>query len=149
MRSMYALHCSLAVAIPAIQPRLRLSRTNRLRFALPGGQRKLGSTTRRACTELIRFLTKCADGSPCSNGRSIPSPTRAESGTVTHHTIRGMLPRCLISCAQSTTTFCPARIAKRRPNVLDLLKRRWTTKISFIFPDLRPSAQCPIPAKTG
>ncbi|MGB5717419.1 MAG: hypothetical protein WBN81_10025, partial [Gammaproteobacteria bacterium] len=51
------------------------------------------------------FLTKCADGSPCSNDRSTPSPTRAGSGTVTHRTTRGMLPRCLISCAQSTTTF--------------------------------------------
>ena len=39
MRSLYALHRSLSVAIPAIQPRLRLSGTNRLRFALHGGQR--------------------------------------------------------------------------------------------------------------
>ncbi|MCU7907830.1 MAG: hypothetical protein KZQ71_03505, partial [Candidatus Thiodiazotropha sp. (ex Lucinoma aequizonata)] len=30
---------SLSVAIPAIQPRLRLSGTNRLRFAFHGGQR--------------------------------------------------------------------------------------------------------------
>ena len=39
MRSLYALHRSRSVAIPAIQPRLRLSETNRLRFALHGGQR--------------------------------------------------------------------------------------------------------------
>ncbi|MCU7880978.1 MAG: hypothetical protein KZQ60_10880 [Candidatus Thiodiazotropha sp. (ex Lucinoma aequizonata)] len=35
----YALHLSLSVAIPAIQPRLCLSRTNRLRSAFHGGQR--------------------------------------------------------------------------------------------------------------
>ncbi|MCU7888485.1 MAG: hypothetical protein KZQ66_16745 [Candidatus Thiodiazotropha sp. (ex Lucinoma aequizonata)] len=40
MRSLYALHLSLSVAIPAIQPRLRLSGTNRLRSAFHGGQRK-------------------------------------------------------------------------------------------------------------
>ncbi|MCU7912364.1 MAG: hypothetical protein KZQ63_10100 [Candidatus Thiodiazotropha sp. (ex Lucinoma aequizonata)] len=39
MRSLYALHLSLSVAIPAIQPRLRLSGTNRLRSAFYGGQR--------------------------------------------------------------------------------------------------------------
>ncbi|MCU7912620.1 MAG: hypothetical protein KZQ63_11655 [Candidatus Thiodiazotropha sp. (ex Lucinoma aequizonata)] len=39
MRSLYALHRSLSVAIPAIQPRLRLSGTNRLRSAFHGGQR--------------------------------------------------------------------------------------------------------------
>ncbi|MCU7913883.1 MAG: hypothetical protein KZQ63_19205 [Candidatus Thiodiazotropha sp. (ex Lucinoma aequizonata)] len=39
MRSLYALHLSLSVAIPAIQPRLRLSGTNRLRSAFHGGQR--------------------------------------------------------------------------------------------------------------
>ncbi|MCU7889593.1 MAG: hypothetical protein KZQ66_04710 [Candidatus Thiodiazotropha sp. (ex Lucinoma aequizonata)] len=39
MRSLYALHLSLLVAIPAIQPRLRLSGTNRLRSAFHGGQR--------------------------------------------------------------------------------------------------------------
>ena len=33
MRSLYALHRSLSVAIPAIQPRLRLSGTTSLRFA--------------------------------------------------------------------------------------------------------------------
>ncbi|MEJ1497321.1 MAG: hypothetical protein RPU13_12700, partial [Candidatus Sedimenticola sp. (ex Thyasira tokunagai)] len=32
MHSLYALHRSLPVAIPAIQPRLRLSGTNRLGF---------------------------------------------------------------------------------------------------------------------
>ncbi|MCU7889444.1 MAG: hypothetical protein KZQ66_00200 [Candidatus Thiodiazotropha sp. (ex Lucinoma aequizonata)] len=40
MRSLYALHLSLLVAILAIQPRLRLSGTNRLRSAFHGGQRK-------------------------------------------------------------------------------------------------------------
>ncbi|MCU7914252.1 MAG: hypothetical protein KZQ63_21320 [Candidatus Thiodiazotropha sp. (ex Lucinoma aequizonata)] len=40
MRSLYALHLSLSVAIPAIQPRLRLSGTNRLRSAFHGGQRR-------------------------------------------------------------------------------------------------------------
>ncbi|MCU7912023.1 MAG: hypothetical protein KZQ63_08030 [Candidatus Thiodiazotropha sp. (ex Lucinoma aequizonata)] len=39
MRSLYALHLSLSVAIPAIQPRLRLSGTNYLRSAFHGGQR--------------------------------------------------------------------------------------------------------------
>ncbi|MCU7895199.1 MAG: hypothetical protein KZQ66_18850, partial [Candidatus Thiodiazotropha sp. (ex Lucinoma aequizonata)] len=39
MRSLYALHLSLSVAIPAIQPRIRLSGTNRLRSAFHGGQR--------------------------------------------------------------------------------------------------------------
>ncbi|MCU7896750.1 MAG: hypothetical protein KZQ66_05840 [Candidatus Thiodiazotropha sp. (ex Lucinoma aequizonata)] len=39
MRSLYALHLSLSVAIPAIQPCLRLSGTNRLRSAFHGGQR--------------------------------------------------------------------------------------------------------------
>ncbi|MCU7912466.1 MAG: hypothetical protein KZQ63_10730 [Candidatus Thiodiazotropha sp. (ex Lucinoma aequizonata)] len=39
MRSLYALHRSLSVAIPTIQPRLRLSGTNRLRSAFHGGQR--------------------------------------------------------------------------------------------------------------
>ncbi|MCU7889329.1 MAG: hypothetical protein KZQ66_02130 [Candidatus Thiodiazotropha sp. (ex Lucinoma aequizonata)] len=41
MRSLYALHRSLSVVIPAIQPRLRLSGTNRLRSAFHGGQRRL------------------------------------------------------------------------------------------------------------
>ncbi|MCU7902016.1 MAG: hypothetical protein KZQ66_08450, partial [Candidatus Thiodiazotropha sp. (ex Lucinoma aequizonata)] len=39
MRSLYALHLSLSVAIPAMQPPLRLSGTNRLRSAFHGGQR--------------------------------------------------------------------------------------------------------------
>ncbi|MCU7908887.1 MAG: hypothetical protein KZQ71_09690 [Candidatus Thiodiazotropha sp. (ex Lucinoma aequizonata)] len=39
MRSLYALHLSLSLAISAIQPRLRLSGTNRLRSAFHGGQR--------------------------------------------------------------------------------------------------------------
>ncbi|MCU7911532.1 MAG: hypothetical protein KZQ63_05190 [Candidatus Thiodiazotropha sp. (ex Lucinoma aequizonata)] len=42
MRSLYALHLSLSVAISAIQPRLRLSETNRLRPAFHGGQRRRG-----------------------------------------------------------------------------------------------------------
>ncbi|MCU7889498.1 MAG: hypothetical protein KZQ59_15820 [Candidatus Thiodiazotropha sp. (ex Lucinoma aequizonata)] len=39
MRSLYALYLSLSVAIPAIQPRLRLSGTNHLRSAFHGAQR--------------------------------------------------------------------------------------------------------------
>ncbi|MCU7888449.1 MAG: hypothetical protein KZQ59_09620, partial [Candidatus Thiodiazotropha sp. (ex Lucinoma aequizonata)] len=39
VRSLYAPHLSLSVAIPAIQPRLRLSGTKRLRSAFHGGQR--------------------------------------------------------------------------------------------------------------
>ncbi|MCU7902834.1 MAG: hypothetical protein KZQ66_13220 [Candidatus Thiodiazotropha sp. (ex Lucinoma aequizonata)] len=39
MRSLYPRHLSLSVAIPAIQPHLRLSGTNRLRSAFHGGQR--------------------------------------------------------------------------------------------------------------
>ncbi|MCU7911841.1 MAG: hypothetical protein KZQ63_07030 [Candidatus Thiodiazotropha sp. (ex Lucinoma aequizonata)] len=39
MRSLHALHFFLFVAIPTIQPRLRLSWTNRLRSAFHGGQR--------------------------------------------------------------------------------------------------------------
>ncbi|MCU7881713.1 MAG: hypothetical protein KZQ60_15155 [Candidatus Thiodiazotropha sp. (ex Lucinoma aequizonata)] len=39
MRSLHALHLSLSAAIQAIQPRLRLSMTNRLRSAFHGGQR--------------------------------------------------------------------------------------------------------------
>ncbi|MCU7880022.1 MAG: hypothetical protein KZQ60_05305 [Candidatus Thiodiazotropha sp. (ex Lucinoma aequizonata)] len=39
MCSLYALYLSLSVAIPVIQPRLRLSGTNRLRSAFHGGQR--------------------------------------------------------------------------------------------------------------
>ncbi|MCU7880996.1 MAG: hypothetical protein KZQ60_10985 [Candidatus Thiodiazotropha sp. (ex Lucinoma aequizonata)] len=51
MPSLYALHLSLSVAIPAIQPRLRLSRTNRLRSAFHGGQRKkLGFKSLREST---------------------------------------------------------------------------------------------------
>ncbi|MCU7914178.1 MAG: hypothetical protein KZQ63_20890 [Candidatus Thiodiazotropha sp. (ex Lucinoma aequizonata)] len=41
MRSLYPLYLSLSLAIPAIQPRLRLSGTNRLRSAFHGGQRLL------------------------------------------------------------------------------------------------------------
>ncbi|MCU7913138.1 MAG: hypothetical protein KZQ63_14740 [Candidatus Thiodiazotropha sp. (ex Lucinoma aequizonata)] len=40
MRSLYALHLSLSVAIPVIQPRLRLSGTNRIRSAFHGAQRQ-------------------------------------------------------------------------------------------------------------
>ncbi|MCU7886849.1 MAG: hypothetical protein KZQ66_14080 [Candidatus Thiodiazotropha sp. (ex Lucinoma aequizonata)] len=39
MRSLYALHLSLSLAIPAIQSRLPLSGTSRLRSAFHGGQR--------------------------------------------------------------------------------------------------------------
>ncbi|MCU7886990.1 MAG: hypothetical protein KZQ66_16090 [Candidatus Thiodiazotropha sp. (ex Lucinoma aequizonata)] len=39
MRSLYALHLSLSVAIPAIRPRLRLPGTNHLRSAFHGSQR--------------------------------------------------------------------------------------------------------------
>ncbi|MCU7914217.1 MAG: hypothetical protein KZQ63_21105 [Candidatus Thiodiazotropha sp. (ex Lucinoma aequizonata)] len=42
MRSLYALHLSLSVAISAIQARLHLSETNRLRSAFHGGQRQSG-----------------------------------------------------------------------------------------------------------
>ncbi|MCU7911425.1 MAG: hypothetical protein KZQ63_04590 [Candidatus Thiodiazotropha sp. (ex Lucinoma aequizonata)] len=42
MRSLYALYLFLSVAIPAIQPRLRLSGINRLRSAFHGGQRWKG-----------------------------------------------------------------------------------------------------------
>ncbi|MCU7912440.1 MAG: hypothetical protein KZQ63_10570 [Candidatus Thiodiazotropha sp. (ex Lucinoma aequizonata)] len=48
MRSLYVLHLSLSVAIPAIQPRLRLSGTNRLRSAFHGGQRSLPNTGHRS-----------------------------------------------------------------------------------------------------
>ncbi|MCU7896030.1 MAG: hypothetical protein KZQ66_13045 [Candidatus Thiodiazotropha sp. (ex Lucinoma aequizonata)] len=41
MRSLYALHLSLSVAIPGTQPCLRLSGTNRLRSAFHGGQRRI------------------------------------------------------------------------------------------------------------
>ncbi|MCU7893563.1 MAG: hypothetical protein KZQ62_00225 [Candidatus Thiodiazotropha sp. (ex Lucinoma aequizonata)] len=40
MRSLYAFHLSLSVAIPAIQSRLRLSGINRLRSVFHGGQRR-------------------------------------------------------------------------------------------------------------
>ncbi|MCU7889965.1 MAG: hypothetical protein KZQ59_18455, partial [Candidatus Thiodiazotropha sp. (ex Lucinoma aequizonata)] len=40
MRFLYALHLSLSVAIPAMQPHLRLSGTNHLRSAFHGGQRR-------------------------------------------------------------------------------------------------------------
>ncbi|MCU7911960.1 MAG: hypothetical protein KZQ63_07695 [Candidatus Thiodiazotropha sp. (ex Lucinoma aequizonata)] len=46
MRSLYALHLSLSVAIPGIQPRLRLSGTNRLRSAFHGDQRRSGNLSR-------------------------------------------------------------------------------------------------------
>ncbi|MCU7895501.1 MAG: hypothetical protein KZQ66_05245 [Candidatus Thiodiazotropha sp. (ex Lucinoma aequizonata)] len=45
MRSLYALHLSLLVTIPAIQPHLRLSGTNRLRSAFHGGQQLYMSVT--------------------------------------------------------------------------------------------------------
>ncbi|MCU7912749.1 MAG: hypothetical protein KZQ63_12445 [Candidatus Thiodiazotropha sp. (ex Lucinoma aequizonata)] len=40
MPSLYVLHLSLSVAILAIQPRLRLSGSNRLHSAFHGGQRR-------------------------------------------------------------------------------------------------------------
>ncbi|MCU7887783.1 MAG: hypothetical protein KZQ66_04165 [Candidatus Thiodiazotropha sp. (ex Lucinoma aequizonata)] len=55
MRSLYALHISLSVAIPAIQPRLRLSGTNCLPSAFHGGQRSKAfsaSTCVSACQML-------------------------------------------------------------------------------------------------
>ncbi|MCU7911002.1 MAG: hypothetical protein KZQ63_02045 [Candidatus Thiodiazotropha sp. (ex Lucinoma aequizonata)] len=45
MRFLYVLHLSLSVAIPGIQPRLRLSGTNRLRSAFHGGQRLKGGSS--------------------------------------------------------------------------------------------------------
>ncbi|MCU7895620.1 MAG: hypothetical protein KZQ62_12360, partial [Candidatus Thiodiazotropha sp. (ex Lucinoma aequizonata)] len=51
MRSLYVLHLSLSVAISAIQPRLRLSGTNRLRSAFHGGQRTISDPL----TELLRI----------------------------------------------------------------------------------------------
>ncbi|MCU7882107.1 MAG: ankyrin repeat domain-containing protein [Candidatus Thiodiazotropha sp. (ex Lucinoma aequizonata)] len=45
MRFLYVLHLSLSVAIPAIQPRLRLSGTNHLRSAFRGGQRGYVATS--------------------------------------------------------------------------------------------------------
>ncbi|MCU7914187.1 MAG: hypothetical protein KZQ63_20935 [Candidatus Thiodiazotropha sp. (ex Lucinoma aequizonata)] len=45
MRSLYALHRSLSVAISAIQPRLHLSETNHLRSAFHGDQRLRPTST--------------------------------------------------------------------------------------------------------
>ncbi|MCU7887206.1 MAG: hypothetical protein KZQ66_16055 [Candidatus Thiodiazotropha sp. (ex Lucinoma aequizonata)] len=45
MRFLYVLHLSLSVAIPGIQPRLRLSGTNRLRSTFHGGQWRKKLTT--------------------------------------------------------------------------------------------------------
>ncbi|MCU7882173.1 MAG: hypothetical protein KZQ66_04140 [Candidatus Thiodiazotropha sp. (ex Lucinoma aequizonata)] len=53
MRSLYALHLSLSVTIPAIQPRLRLSGTNRLRSAFHGGQR-LSNLAVRSIKDALR-----------------------------------------------------------------------------------------------
>ncbi|MCU7913342.1 MAG: hypothetical protein KZQ63_15950 [Candidatus Thiodiazotropha sp. (ex Lucinoma aequizonata)] len=50
MRSLYVLHLSLSIPIPAIQPRLRLSGTNRLRSAFHGGQRKRKGSAKARCT---------------------------------------------------------------------------------------------------
>ncbi|MCU7897612.1 MAG: hypothetical protein KZQ66_17630, partial [Candidatus Thiodiazotropha sp. (ex Lucinoma aequizonata)] len=63
MRSLYALHFSLSVAIPAIQACLRLSRTNRLRSAFHGGQRMdlsgIPAYLARRCSPLMAIpLTK-------------------------------------------------------------------------------------------
>ncbi|MCU7889013.1 MAG: hypothetical protein KZQ59_12920, partial [Candidatus Thiodiazotropha sp. (ex Lucinoma aequizonata)] len=57
MRSLYALHRSLSVAIPAIQPRLRLSRTNRLRSAFYGGQRLNTNNKKHSLTALDPILS--------------------------------------------------------------------------------------------
>ncbi|MCU7910994.1 MAG: hypothetical protein KZQ63_02000 [Candidatus Thiodiazotropha sp. (ex Lucinoma aequizonata)] len=54
MRFLYALHLSLLVAIPAIQPRLRLSGTNRLRSAFHGGQRAWRPTVKALRGLVIR-----------------------------------------------------------------------------------------------
>ena len=67
MRSLYALHRSLSVAIPAIQPRLRLSGTNRLRFALHGGQRVnvdgvIDKAVRKSLNNFLsQWLQNCID----------------------------------------------------------------------------------------
>ncbi|MCU7890015.1 MAG: hypothetical protein KZQ59_18755 [Candidatus Thiodiazotropha sp. (ex Lucinoma aequizonata)] len=59
IRSLYALHLSLSVAIPAIQPRLRLSRTNRLRSAFHGGQRSKPFSLRRMSRSIRKRLSAC------------------------------------------------------------------------------------------
>ncbi|MCU7913257.1 MAG: hypothetical protein KZQ63_15440, partial [Candidatus Thiodiazotropha sp. (ex Lucinoma aequizonata)] len=61
MRSLYALHLSLSVAIPAIQPRLRLSGTNRLRSAFHGGQRLLLKVMRLSSRLTRTSKTSSAD----------------------------------------------------------------------------------------
>ncbi|MCU7889721.1 MAG: hypothetical protein KZQ66_17655 [Candidatus Thiodiazotropha sp. (ex Lucinoma aequizonata)] len=67
MRSLYALHLSLSVAIPAIQPRLRLSGTNRLRSAFHSGQREI---------EILPVWksTKSVNVPPVSTPSRTPSP---------------------------------------------------------------------------
>ncbi|MCU7911421.1 MAG: hypothetical protein KZQ63_04565 [Candidatus Thiodiazotropha sp. (ex Lucinoma aequizonata)] len=60
MRSLYALHLSLSVAIPAIQPRLRLSGTNRLRSAFHGGQRWTGAVSSNKCNSITQRLSPLA-----------------------------------------------------------------------------------------
>ncbi|MCU7898760.1 MAG: hypothetical protein KZQ61_09405, partial [Candidatus Thiodiazotropha sp. (ex Lucinoma aequizonata)] len=64
MRSLYALHLSLSVAILAIQPRLRLSGTNRLRSTFHGGQRR-----------------KTPDGSLSSFWTTLPSAAESRKTT--------------------------------------------------------------------
>ncbi|MES9854617.1 MAG: sulfurtransferase TusA family protein [Candidatus Thiodiazotropha sp. L084R] len=53
MRSLYALHRSLSVSITAIQSRLRLSGTNRLRYALHGGQRAISALASGEVLEVL------------------------------------------------------------------------------------------------
>ncbi|MCU7893984.1 MAG: hypothetical protein KZQ66_10740 [Candidatus Thiodiazotropha sp. (ex Lucinoma aequizonata)] len=54
MRFLYVLHLSLSVAIPAIQPRLRLSGTNRLRSAFHGGQHLMRRQEKMAPVLIMR-----------------------------------------------------------------------------------------------
>ncbi|MCU7888796.1 MAG: hypothetical protein KZQ66_14805 [Candidatus Thiodiazotropha sp. (ex Lucinoma aequizonata)] len=65
MRSLYAPHLSLSVAIPAIQPRLRLSGTKRLRSAFHDGQR----------------MTDTGERAACSSGRKPVDMGKSKSGT--------------------------------------------------------------------
>ncbi|MCU7911130.1 MAG: hypothetical protein KZQ63_02805 [Candidatus Thiodiazotropha sp. (ex Lucinoma aequizonata)] len=72
MRSLYAFHLSLSVAIPVIQPRLRLSGTNRLCSAFHGGQRRNGLS--------VRFR---------SVGLQTPTPTRQQRPRRAYLNIQG------------------------------------------------------------
>ncbi|MCU7894074.1 MAG: hypothetical protein KZQ66_04685 [Candidatus Thiodiazotropha sp. (ex Lucinoma aequizonata)] len=59
MRSLYALHLSLSVAIPAIQLRLRLSGTSRLRSAFHDGQQSNCRVHVRCGTNSTNSVTNC------------------------------------------------------------------------------------------